>query len=328
MTITLDRPAGCLEPVAIDRVVPDPERIRDLARANGPYFMPARYLIDADAADSARSSGTKRTVEVPPELIGPVWRGDWCTGGSEVIADTADLLHLPAFVDAAKSMCAAEVVVPEQVYVNLTTPMRGNGFSHTDIPEFIGMDRTNTPGWLLLAMGASRLFEEARITIVTAVAWFHHGERGYFRYWPHGRDAQSVRHENMWNTAVVGDNDFMHHKVERSGPADLGAPDGMTIDTTLDHDGTNWLVMEDGTALATYDDEHVRLSLSWKAKVYANNQRLADAEAGVGAVTVTDVLERFAGVLDEPLAASGDNALASDALRAQLSSRYSGYRAD
>ncbi len=65
------------------------------------------------------------------------------------------------------------------------------------------------------------------------MAWFYTGERGFFRYWPDGRDAPSVRHDNVWNTAVVGDNDFMHHQVERVGPVDAERIDGLTIDAAL-----------------------------------------------------------------------------------------------
>lgn len=324
-TIAVARPNGCLSPVLIDDVVAEPERIRQLARDNGPYFMPARYLFGGDAAENASGGTRKRDMEIPAAFIGPVWRGDWCTRGNVLVPGTEDLLHDPGFTQAAKDMCQATVVVPEQVYVNLTTPMTGTAFSHIDIPEFVGRDRTNAPGWFLQAMGTSQLFEDVRITIVTAVAWFHRGERGYFRYWPNGRDDESVRHENMWNTAVVGDNDFMHHKVERVGPDNMGPPDGMTIDTTLEHDGAQWVVREDGTTLASYDGEHVRLSLSWKAKVYADVAAHESAMSGDRALDLEATLARFADALDEPLAASGPDALSSPELRTQLSSRWAGY---
>ncbi len=326
MTVTIERPAGCLTPVALEEVVSDPDRIRDLARVSGPYFMPARYLIDGAAADAA-GDGTAKRREVPSYLIGPVWRGNWCMGGKELVPGTADLLTHEGFTSAAREIFAAEVVVPEQVFVNLTSPMKGSSFSHTDVPEFVGVDRSNAPGWLLLAMGASGLFEAERIAIVTAVSWFHKGERGFFRYWPEGRDAESVRHEDMWNTAVVGDNDFMHHQVERVGPRELGPPEGMTIDTTLDHDGERWRVLEAGETLATYDEEQVRLSLSWKAKVFATEAHREAVARGEGAVDTATALDRLASVMDEPLAESGPDALSSDALRDQLSTRFSTYRA-
>ncbi len=321
MTITERRPAdACLPPILLDPVVPDPERIRAMAQANGPYFMPARYLVRSSAASDA-SRTEEATAEVPAYLIGPTFRGDWAVGGKPQVPGAEGLLHHEGFIDAAREMCGPGVeAVPEQVYVNLTAPSGGQPFSHVDIPEFVGVDRTNAPGWLLQAMGSSRLFEDARITIITAVAWFHHGERGFFRYWPRGRGAESVRHEDVWNTAVVGDNDFMHHKVERTGPRDLAPPAGMTIDTLLDHDGTDWLIVEDGRTLARYGDEHIRLSLSWKAKVFE--------PAVPPALGLDDVVARFADAMGEEFPARSVDELTDDLTRMVLSAKWNGYVAD
>ncbi len=321
MTITARRPAGaCLPPILLDPVVDDPAAVRSMARANGPYFMPARYLVRSTAASDA--SRDAESAEVPSYLIGPTFRGDWAFGGVAQVPGAEALLDHPGFVESAEEMCGPGVrVVPDQVYVNLTAPSGGQPFSHVDIPEFVGVDRTNAPGWMLQAMGSSRLFEDARITIITAVAWFHLGERGYFRYWPDGRDRESVRHEDVWNTAVVGDNDFMHHKVERTGPPDLEPPEEMTIDTHLDHDGTDWVIVEDGRVLARYDDEHIRLSLSWKAKVH-------ESPGPSGGLTLDDVFTRFAADLGSGLPAQSADELTGDATREVLSARWNGYVAD
>ena len=320
MTTTLDRPQGCLRPIPIEQVVEDPEAIREIARRNGPYFMPARYLISGETAADARKRTPRVVKDAPSYLIGPTWRGDWAFNGEVLIDDSASLLHHQGFVTAAKEMFESEIVVPEQVYVNLSTPMNGHPFSHVDIPEFIGVNRQNAPGWFLQAMGSSRLFEDARISIATAVAWFHHGERGFFRYWPNGRESESIRHENMWNTAVVGDNDFMHHLVERVGPQGMGPPKGMSINTELDHDGNRWNVIEAGEILTSYSDEHVRLSLSWKAKIYADQKSLDDAQNQVGAINIAEALGRFNNELGESF-----TGLADERLQAALTERWSGY---
>jgi hypothetical protein len=321
MTIAERRPTdACLPPILLDPAVSDPEQIRAMARANGPYYMPARYLVRSSAASDA-SQTEEASAEVPAYLIGPTFRGDWAVQGAARVPGAEALLHHEGFVGAAAEMCGPGVeVVPEQVYVNLTAPSGGQPFSHVDIPEFVGVDRTNAPGWLLQAMGSSRLFEDARITIITAVAWFHRGERGFFRYWPEGREADSVRHEDVWNTAVVGDNDFMHHKVERTGPRDLAPPDGMTIDTLLDHDGTDWRIVEDGRTLARYDDEHIRLSLSWKAKVHAG-----DAPPALG---LDEVVARFAAAMGAEFPARSVDELTDDFTRMVLSSKWNGYATD
>ncbi len=77
-----------------------------------------------------------------------------------------------------------------------------------------------------------------RENIATAVCWFHRGDRGHFRYWPDGRDAPSVRHEHIRNTGVVGDNDFMHHRVEKVGQPAAALVAGLSIDSLLECDET------------------------------------------------------------------------------------------
>ena len=217
-------------------------------------------------------------------------------------------------------MFQSEIIVPEQVFVNLSSPMNAQPFSHVDIPEFRGVNRHNAPGWFLQAMGSSRLFEDVRISIVTAVAWFHQGERGFFRYWPEGRENDSVRHENMWNTAVVGDNDFMHHLVERNGPKGATPPEGMSINTELNHDGVSWKVLEQGEELASYGDVDVRLSLSWKAKVYSDEQTYTDYVNNVGGITIAEAIKRFNLELRENF-----TNIKEESMRKALTERWSGY---
>ena len=107
--IALERPNGCLPPVPVDRVVDDPARIRAMARDHGPYFMPARYLINAGAANDAKAGS--ETVEVPAHLIGPVWRGDWAIAGQPLVDGADDLLVLAPFVEGARRMCGEGAVV-------------------------------------------------------------------------------------------------------------------------------------------------------------------------------------------------------------------------
>ncbi|MEZ5244520.1 MAG: hypothetical protein R2707_05425 [Acidimicrobiales bacterium] len=328
MTMTVVRSAGCLPPVTIERVVDDPDGVRAMAERNGPYFMPGRYLVGGATAHAAADGTILKHGNVPPGVTGPVWRGDWAIGGEARIDGADELLHSTVFIEAARQLFDAEVVRPEQLFVNLTGPRGGDSFSHTDIPEFVGIDRSNAPGWFLSAMGVSGQFEDVRKNIATAVCWFHRGDRGYFRYWPDGRDAPSVRHEDMWNTGVMGDNDFMHHQVEKVGQPDAVPVQGLSIDSLLDHDGTDWVVTDEGAELGRLDDLNVRLSLSWKAKVYADGASADAAQAGVGGIGLADALDRLAEVIDEPIAATGPDALSSVELRDQLTARFSSYRSD
>ena len=320
MTIIVERPKGCLPPIQINHVVDEPDLIREIARNNGPYFMPARYLIGGETAADARKRTPKVIKDAPSYLIGPTWRGDWAFDGEILVEEAAPLLHHQGFIDATKEMFQTEIIVPEPVFVNLSSPMNAQPFSHVDIPEFRGVNRHNAPGWFLQAMGSSRLFEDVRISIVTAVAWFHQGERGFFRYWPEGRENESIRHEDMWNTAVIGDNDFMHHLVERVGSKQNGPPEGMSINTELKHDGVSWKVLEGDRVLASYGELDVRLSLSWKAKVYSDKRMYENSTKGIGDIDVGVAITRFNQELG-----SNFKELSDDDLRKELSQRWSGY---
>ena len=320
VTTNVERPNGCLPPIEINHVVEEPERIREIARNNGPYFMPARYLIGGETAADARKRTPKVVKDAPSYLIGPTWRGDWAFDGKLLVEDAAFLLHHETFMKSASDLFNSDIVIPEQVFVNLSTPMRAQPFSHVDIPEFTGITRRNAPGWFLQAMGSSRLFEDVRISIITVVAWFYEGERGFFRYWPSGRDNDSVRHEQMWNTAVAGDNDFMHHLVERVGPKGSIPPEGMTINTELSFSDAKWNVVEDGEVLSSFEDMSVRLSLSWKAKVFPSSKSLEDYQTGSGDITVSEAIDRFNAHLG-----SSFSDLSDDGLRVQLTEQWSGY---
>jgi hypothetical protein len=328
MTMALARPTGCLHPVVLNTVVDNADHIRTMAERNGPYFMPGRYLVSTATSDAAADGTILKHGDVPPGVTGPVWRGDWATRGTPRIEGADELLHSAVFIEAAQQLFDAEIVIPEQLFVNLTGPRDGDPFSHTDIPEFVGFDRANSPGWFLLAMGQSGQFEDIRMNIATAVCWFHRGDRGYFRYWPDGRDEPSVRHEHMWNNGVMGDNDFMHHQVERVGQPNAAPVEGLSIDSLLAFDENGWVITDEGIELQRLDDLNVRLSLSWKAKVYADGASAEAAQAGVGAIGLAEALDRLAAVIEEPMAATGDDALSSPVLRDQLSSLFTTYRSD
>lgn len=313
-------------PILLDHVVDDPEAIRQLARDNGPYWQPGRTIASSKSAtDVAANDGDDDDTDFANAMVGPTFRGQWAFG-EPMVDGGAELLAHEGFTEAARRMYGWDLVVPEQVYVNLTTPIGRQGFSHTDIPEFRGVDRRNTPAWLLTSMGVSRLFEAERIHIVTAVAWFYRGEAGGFRYWPEGVEGPSFHHDDTWNTAIVGDNDFMPHEVQRVGPRGSVKPAGMTLSTELECDGTDWHIVDRDTVLATYPDEAVRLSLSWKAKVYRDDAERSDAEAGAG-LTIDEAIERIRVDLatsEQPEHLAGES-VDSQELQAQLMRRYSAY---
>ncbi len=277
---------SCLPPIRIDRVFDDPSCVRRLVESNAPYFPVQRYV---------RSDAEHRAISAQgPMIIAPNFRGDWAY--DRPLVDGAEIfLDHPQLIAAASALFDTELIRPQQVYSNLTWQLpfhQGNG--HTDVPAFRGIDRTRYPIWFLNVMGRSLLFEAERIRIATAVAWFYRGEDGGFEYWPNGPDAPPRAHQgNIFNTAIVGDNDRMFHRVMPVGRVADGFLSGMTLDSRLEHcDGDRWRIAGEAT-LAEPTWDQLRISVSWKALAFrdASEQRMVDEHTSD--ISLDDVLGRF-----------------------------------
>ena len=266
-------------PIHIDPVLDDPALVYKLVREHAPYWPVYRYFADAN---ELRATGAPVDDPSRPMRVPPWFRGDWAheralVPGIEPILDNA------AFDRAARDLYALSdgaVIRQQLVYVNLTLPMPVVDYGHTDVPAFRGINRREFPIWLLSVMGHSRLFESWRIRIATAVSWWFEGEGGEFTYWPDGPDSTPVALPPRSNTAIVGENEIMFHRVERVGRAKadsrFDAFDELTIDAELVADGDEWLVLDGGRPIARVPVGEARISVSWKAEVFADE---AEAEA-------------------------------------------------
>ena len=257
-------------PIHLDRVMEDPTLIPELVREHAPYGPVYRYFSQPGElqATGAPVGQTADRMRVPPWF-----RGDWAheralVPGIEPILDNA------SFERAARQLYgfSEEAVVRQQlVYVNLTLPMPVVDPGHTDVPAFRGIDRRTTPIWLLAVMGHSGLFEPWRMRIATAVSWWFEGEGGEFTYWSDGPDAPPIVLAPRSNSAIVGENEVMFHRVERVGRAAADATfDEMTVDAELVVDQDAWVVVDRGRSIARVPFDAVRISVSWKAYVFAD----------------------------------------------------------
>jgi hypothetical protein len=291
-TLPLPRP-----PVPIDRVFEDPSVVEALLRDHQPYWPVQRYA--STNAEYATLSGS-RTASAP--IIAPVFRGDWARGG-EVGDGVEPLLHHEPFVEAARRLFDAEIVRPHTVYVNLTWQLPfEQGRGHTDIPAFRGFDRSTVPIAFLTLLGQSGLFEAERVKTATAVAWFYEGDDGGFEYWPAGPAAPSEVHQaGIHNTAIVGDNDFMWHRVRPTGRPEDGMVT-LTLDDELrTDDGHAWWIESAGERLAEFDRSRVRVSLSWKADAFVDDDDRRRHDEHLDDLDLPEVLRR----LSEDLEARG-----------------------
>lgn len=101
----------------------------------------------------------------------------------------------------------------------------------------------------------------------------------------------------------------------------MGPPAEMTSDTSLEYAGGQWILVEGGKTIARYQDDEVRLSLSWKAKVY-------DEDTDGDPLTLDDVFADFADGIGSDFVASSSDELFSEASRRQLMARWPGFRRD
>ena len=258
-------------PVVLPSAFDDPGRIAELVDAHQPYWPVQRYMANRAeyATLSGDTSGGDPAEQVP---TAPVFRGDWAFGG-EVRSGVEPILAHEPFVEAARRLFDAELVRPHSVYVNLTWQLPfPQGRGHVDIPAFRGFDRTSVPVTFLTIMGQSGLFEAERVKVATAVSWFYRGDDGGFEYWPDGPGAPSVVHEgSIDNTAVVGDNDFMWHRVRPLGRPDDGMA-SLTLDSELTRlDAATWAIRDGDAEIARFPRHRVRVSLSWKADVFGSD---------------------------------------------------------
>lgn len=307
----------CFQPVRVDDVFDDPAAIRALIYQHAPYWPVMRYF--GNAAEEVAQNGGKSIERGKQAAAGnvemtivPVFRGDWAY--DVPLVDGVELvLYNERLVDAAKRVFGGSVVVPQIVFANLTTPMPAQPMGHVDIPAFRGIDRTQYPTWLLQMMGQSGLFEDVRVRIATAVAWFYRGTNGGFSYWPDGPDGPRKLHAPPFdNTAIVGDNDFMFHRVERVGDENARVAQGLSLDSLLhpsDDDRDTWVITDHGRDLERLPFDDVRVSISWKAKVFADERERRVADEHLDDITIDDVVDRFARDLAEhgtPIARPAD----------------------
>src|SRR3954447_26730382 len=282
-------------PVTINGVLDDPELAWRLCEANGPYRHVLLSLREFAASleaykDAARNGSPDAVgVMVDDELMTmPIYRGDWVSSRETHIDGVDAVLHNGRLVEAAQQVFDAEVVRPLIVFSNLTAPMPQNR-KHTDVPTFRGVERSEYPAWVVQAMATSGLFERWRVKVATAVAWYYDGPNGGFNYWPDGGAAPEVTIEPPSNTAVVGDNDFMYHRVEAVGDGRFAM---VPIDSQLSYDerARRWRITKDDRDYGEFGRDDIRISISWKAECFHDAEEARVFDEHLDDITFEQVL--------------------------------------
>jgi hypothetical protein len=283
-------------PVFVDEVLDDPSLVPQLIRAGGRYPTVQRYLRNltemaalSDAGRRRDGSHHQRGASMP---VAPWFRGD-------LAIDRALVPGVEAFFDnerlanAARSVFGTDDVEPFQVYLNLNPPMPRVDPGHVDVPSFRGFDRSTEPVWLLVTMLKSGLFERWYVPTATAVAWYYEGEAGGFRFWGDGPDAPPTDLACRSNTALVGDNDRMFHSVARVGPKDAAPLWGLGMDATIALEDDAYVIRDGDSVRARYAYGEVRVSVSWKARVFRTGDDRARFEEGYDRLDLETVERTF-----------------------------------
>lgn len=283
--------------VRVSPVWRDPEAILELIRSAGPFWPLANYAAsDAEMAALGRQGGA---------FTPPWFRQDFARQGEVLVPGAEAILENPHFAEAAARLGggANSVVRPQAVYVNLMGPTPFSFPPHLDVPAFRGFTRSTQPIWLLKIMKTSGLFEGWRTKIATAVSWFYGGPGGDFLYWPDGPEgSMSVERAPYENVAVLADNEATFHGVTALGGEDATIPSGLNRQSRLVRGSGGWEVLrEDQTVAASFSDEEVRVTVSWKADVFESEDDAMLHDRGDEVLTLDRVVE----ILAQDLAARG-----------------------
>ncbi len=301
--------------VRVQPAFDDAGAVRKVIEAAGPFWPLSRYAGNPEEMQALGGrSGSDNGGAAPSAFTPPWFRQDFALAGRPVVADAGVILDNSRFVDAARAVYGeAAVVRPSTVYVNVMGPTPFPFAAHLDVPAFRGVTRADHPIWLLKVMKTSGLFEAWRVWIATAVSWFYAGPGGDFYYWPDGPDdAHAVERAPFDNVAVVADNEATFHGVGPLGRPGDRMPRGLSHESRLVRGDGEWLVVHDDAVVASYTDEVVRITVSWKADVHADAAAAARADSGADCLDLERVVAMF---LDDLHARGIDAALPSDPLR-------------
>lgn len=280
------------------------------AQAQRPETQLAPPTLLSDAFDNPeevlelidRGAPYKSITAVQKEPEGtraaPWFRNFWALGGKVIFPGAEQAFHNPNFVEAAKEHFGARVISPLAMMTNLNAPAPA-GQPHLDLPFFRGAHKREVPLWLLAPMGYSGLFQRWAIPVASVITWFYGGKGGEFEYWPDGLQAASTVQESLFdNQGVIGDNEYMYHRVRQIGDESNFLPDNqIPFDAMLERTNAGWQITapagEVSEVLASYAAEQVRASVLWKAYCFADQAQADAFNNGTDNLTPRQIVDIF-----------------------------------
>lgn len=281
--------------VRVEPAYADPGAVLAAVRGVEEYWPLARYA--ASPEEMIATGGDPNTAMYVP----PWFRRDFALGGEALVPGAGLILGNERFVAATHEVFGGDaVVVPTTVYVNVMLPSVAPFVPHIDVPAFRGVTRADQPVWLLQLMLHSGLFEQWRVKLATAVSWFYDGPGGAFHYWPGGPSAPSASIEPPYgNVAVLADNERTYHGVAPVGGAEARFVTGLTRDSLLHRVDGGWEMRNGTETVGSGSDAEARVTVSWKAEVYAGAEEHRRALDHQDDLDLDQVIDRFLADLRE-----------------------------
>lgn len=257
--------------------------LRQAAEAFGPYHTYVSAPLGAglgkglvrrhDAVMHHYQSRLRAGIAEPLDVFAArtnLLRGTYGERGALGVADAGGLWHHPGYLDAARRVSGRALVVPTMLYANIMLPGQELPV-HTDTPVYRGLDQTNAPEWLLVAMHHAGLFERWRVPVVGAVAFFGGCSGGDFIVYDDGAPTRVAAADD---TAIVFDADGTFHGVARVGAPDAPAP-RLDVGAAVRHVAGDRWQLDGGDPLRWGD---FRFSVQWKARCFADEADRLRAE--------------------------------------------------
>ncbi len=143
-------------------------------------------------------------------------------------------------------------------------------------------------------MHHSGLFDDWRMPIATAIAWFHDCDGGALAFYPDGPKAPPIALPVHFNTALMLDTDSVFHGVDRVSEAS-GEIAPLRAGMRLTHmGGERWDVVDGEASIASYRFEDMRFSVSWKAYCFGDEAERRAWFEHADDLSLESILDRLA----------------------------------
>ena len=235
------------QPEILDTAYAEPDTLRRLVATHGPY------------ACMSGQPGYDGFGLPPMPWFRVVWAGSDATDDEDLNA----VFHNPVFLEASKRVFEAEIVRPSAMVLNLMGPMPA-GAAHLDVPTFRGLGRNGAPIWLLSIMGSTGLFTRWAVPVAAAAhLGLRRSRRRCLRVLAHGpSQPRSSVTAPFGNHALVGDNDYMFHRVAPIGHAEKWPlAQRFSIHARLEYRGDTACVVDGDDVAVSYDTGEIHASL-------------------------------------------------------------------